>query len=79
TKRAKSELWIIDAKDMSTVIGRVALPQRVPYGLHGSWFPEEDILGQKAIDTVRSISEAKSKNYESTWMNIRASVESMLS
>lgn len=78
TKRAKSELWIIDAKDMSTVIGRVALPQRVPYGLHGSWFPEEDILGQKAIDTVRSISEAKSKKYESTWMNIRASVESML-
>ncbi|KAG9644025.1 carotenoid oxygenase, partial [Aureobasidium melanogenum] len=79
TKRAKSELWIIDAKDMSTVIGRVALPQRVPYGLHGSWFPEEDILGQKAIDTVRSISEAKSKKYESTWVNIRASVESMLS
>ncbi|KAG9758646.1 carotenoid oxygenase, partial [Aureobasidium melanogenum] len=79
TKRAKSELWIIDAKDMSTVIGRVALPQRVPYGLHGSWFPEEDILGQKAIDTVRSISEAKSKKYESTWMNIRASIESMLS
>ncbi|KAH0373179.1 carotenoid oxygenase, partial [Aureobasidium melanogenum] len=79
TKRAKSELWIIDAKDMITVIGRVALPQRVPYGLHGSWFPEEDVLGQKAIDTVRSISEAKSKKYESTWMNIRASVESMLS
>lgn len=79
TNRAKSELWIIDAKDMSTIIGRVALPQRVPYGLHGSWFPEEDILGQKAIDTVRSISEADSKKYESTWMNIRASTESKLS
>ncbi|KAK6008563.1 hypothetical protein QM012_000466 [Aureobasidium pullulans] len=79
TIRAKSELWIIDAKDMSTVIGRVALPQRVPYGLHGSWFPEEDILGQKAIDTVRSTSEAKSRKYQSTWMNIRASIESILS
>jgi len=79
TVRAKSELWIIDAKDMSTVVGRVALPQRVPYGLHGTWFPEEDILGQKAVETVRSISEAKLKKDGSTWMNIRASIESMLS
>ncbi|KAI5249287.1 carotenoid oxygenase [Aureobasidium subglaciale] len=77
--RAKSELWIIDAKDMRTVVGRVALPQRVPYGLHGSWFPEEDILGQKAVDTVRSISEAKSNKNEGIWMNIRASIEGMLS
>jgi carotenoid cleavage dioxygenase-like enzyme len=79
TTRAKSELWIIDAKDMRTVIGRVALPQRVPYGLHGTWFPEEDILGQKDVDTVRSISEAKMKKDGSTWMNIRASIEGMLS
>ncbi|CAD0041586.1 unnamed protein product [Aureobasidium pullulans] len=77
--RAKSELWIIDAKDMSTVVGRVALPQRVPYGLHGSWFPEDDILGQKAIDAVRSISDAKSDHNGGIWMNIRASIESMLS
>ncbi|KAI4720647.1 carotenoid oxygenase [Aureobasidium sp. EXF-10727] len=79
TIRAKSELWIIDAKDMRTVVGRVALPQRVPYGLHGSWFPEEDILNQKPVDTVRSISEARSKKDESTWMDITASIESMLS
>lgn len=77
--RAKSELWIIDAKDMSTVVGRVALPQRVPYGLHGSWFPEDDILGQKAIDAVRSISDAKSDHNGGIWMNIRASIESRLS
>ncbi|KAI5209293.1 hypothetical protein AUEXF2481DRAFT_3499 [Aureobasidium subglaciale EXF-2481] len=77
--RAKSELWIIDAKDMRSVVGRVALPQRVPYGLHGVWFPEEDILGQKAVDTVRSISEAKSNKNEGIWMNIRASIEGMLS
>jgi carotenoid cleavage dioxygenase-like enzyme len=79
TTRAKSELWIIDAKDMRTVIARVALPQRVPYGLHGTWFPEEDILGQKDVDSVRSISEAKMKKDGSTWMNIRASIEGMLS
>jgi carotenoid cleavage dioxygenase-like enzyme len=79
TTRAKSELWIIDAKDMRTVIARVALPQRVPYGLHGTWFPEEDILGQKDVDSVRSISEVKMKKDGSTWMNIRASIEGMLS
>ncbi|KAH0289005.1 carotenoid oxygenase [Aureobasidium namibiae CBS 147.97] len=79
TVRAKSELWIIDAKDMNTVVGRVALPQRVPYGLHGTWFPEENILGQKAVETVRSISEAKLKKDGSTWMKIRASIEGMLS
>ena len=50
---SKSELWIIDAKDMSTVIGRVTLPQRVPYGLHGNWFSEEQVLGQRPIETIR--------------------------
>lgn len=79
TTRAKSELWIIDAKDMRTVVGRVALPQRVPYGFHGTWFPEDDVLGQKAIDTVRSIGEAKMQKGEDIWSNIRASVEGMLS
>lgn len=79
TRRAKSELWIIDAKDMRTVVGRVVLPQRVPYGLHGSWFPEEDILGQKAVDTVRSIKEATLRKDGGVWMSIRASVERMLS
>ncbi|KAI6961369.1 carotenoid oxygenase, partial [Hortaea werneckii] len=40
-RRAKSELWILNAKDMKTVVARVFLPQRVPYGLHGSWFGAE--------------------------------------
>ena len=31
---AKSELWVIDAKNMKDVLARVYLPQRVPYGLH---------------------------------------------
>ncbi|KAI6837247.1 carotenoid oxygenase, partial [Hortaea werneckii] len=40
-RRAKSELWILNARDMRTVVARVYLPQRVPYGLHGSWFGAE--------------------------------------
>ena len=34
---AKSELWIIDAKNMTDVVAKILLPQRVPYGLHGNW------------------------------------------
>lgn len=77
--RARSELWIIDAKDMRTIVGRVILPQRVPYGLHGSWFPEEDILGQKAFDTVRGVNSTTPGKDTSFWMSIRKSVEEMLS
>ena len=54
---ARSELWIVDAKDMKTVIGKVVLPQRVPYGLHGSWFPEEQIMRQRPVDHMRNLPE----------------------
>ncbi|KAF6767368.1 Carotenoid oxygenase [Kalmanozyma brasiliensis GHG001] len=47
---ATSELWIIDAKNMRDVVCRVKLPQRVPYGLHGTLFTEEQIAAQKPID-----------------------------
>jgi carotenoid cleavage dioxygenase-like enzyme len=57
---AKSELWIIDAKDMTTVIAKIILPQRVPYGLHGNWFSENQVLGQRQIDTIRRIPSPKS-------------------
>ncbi|KAJ8129313.1 hypothetical protein O1611_g4316 [Lasiodiplodia mahajangana] len=50
---AVSELWVIDAKNMRDVVARIHLPQRVPYGLHGAWFSEEDIAGQRAIEAVR--------------------------
>ncbi|KAI0021163.1 retinal pigment epithelial membrane protein [Xylariomycetidae sp. FL0641] len=50
---AVSELWIIDSRNMTDVIAKVKLPQRVPYGLHGAWFPEEDIAGQRAFEAVR--------------------------
>ncbi|KAG8624591.1 hypothetical protein KVT40_007658 [Elsinoe batatas] len=77
--RAKSELWIIDAKDMTTIIGKVQLPQRVPYGLHGTWFSEEEIQGQRAVETVRSTAQALSKqDSHGLWANIRDRVERFL-
>ncbi|TKY85158.1 hypothetical protein EX895_006238 [Sporisorium graminicola] len=47
---AASEMWIIDAKHMKDVVCRVKLPQRVPYGLHGTLFTEEQIASQRPID-----------------------------
>ncbi|KAI7223856.1 hypothetical protein KC333_g109 [Hortaea werneckii] len=52
-RRAKSELWILNARDMKTVVARVYLPQRVPYGLHGSWFGAEMVRGQRGLEGVR--------------------------
>ncbi|KAI9755237.1 MAG: ion channel activity [Chaenotheca gracillima] len=52
---ANSELWIIDARNMRDVVAKVRLPQRVPYGLHGDWFSEDKVQGQRPIETVRSI------------------------
>jgi carotenoid cleavage dioxygenase-like enzyme len=50
---ARSELWIIDAKSMKEVVMRVRIPQRVPYGLHGNWFTEDEIMNQRPIKTHR--------------------------
>lgn len=58
---AKSELWIIDAKEMKEVICKVKLPQRVPYGLHGNWFSEAEILSQRPVDSIRHLPLPKSK------------------
>lgn len=49
-KRAKSALWVIDAKSMEKAVCKIKLPCRVPYGLHGNWFPKEDVDGQRAFD-----------------------------
>lgn len=49
-KRAKSALWVIDAKSMEKVVCKIKLPCRVPYGLHGNWFSKEDVDGQRAFD-----------------------------
>lgn len=52
---AHSALWVIDAKDMRTVVAQVELPQRVPYGLHGNWFSEDKILRQRPISSRRGL------------------------
>ncbi len=38
----KTELVVVDASNMTKdPVARVELPQRVPYGFHGSWIPDE--------------------------------------
>jgi carotenoid cleavage dioxygenase-like enzyme len=70
---AKSELWIIDAKEMKNVVCRIKLPQRVPYGLHGNWFSEDEILNQRPIETIRHLPFPRSKGgvggEKSIWMD----------
>lgn len=52
---SRSELWVVDARNMRDLVARIYLPQRVPYGLHGSWFTEQQIQAQRPIATVRSV------------------------
>ena len=79
---AKSELWIIDAKDMTTVVGKVKLPQRVPYGLHGSWFSENQVLGQRPIESIRRIPSPTLppalRNGLDIWSSCRKHLESII-
>ncbi|EKD21545.1 retinal pigment epithelial membrane protein [Drepanopeziza brunnea f. sp. 'multigermtubi' MB_m1] len=58
---AKSELWIVDARKMKEVVCKVQLPQRVPYGLHGNWFSEPEILSQRPVETIRHLPIPKGK------------------
>lgn len=52
---AYSELWIINAENMTDVVAKVQLPQRVPYGLHGNWFSKEQVQNQRPVDRVRTL------------------------
>ncbi|XHG03437.1 hypothetical protein AWENTII_006744 [Aspergillus wentii] len=52
---ARSELWVIDAREMKDVVARIVLPQRVPYGMHGNWFSEDEIIKQRPVERFRSI------------------------
>lgn len=76
--RAKSELWIIDAKDMRTIVARVHLPQRVPYGLHGAWFSAEQVREQRPVESVRSTAKALEAKGSGVWMGMRDVVEKFL-
>ncbi|KAK9839226.1 hypothetical protein WJX81_002592 [Elliptochloris bilobata] len=43
----ESELVVLDARTMAAKpLARVPLPQRVPYGFHGTWVPEADVQAQ---------------------------------
>ena len=79
---AKSELWIIDAKDMKTVIGKVVLPQRVPYGLHGNWFSERQILHQRPFENTRHLPEfmksSPTTERSGLWPVVRRHIEQLL-
>ncbi|KAK0628383.1 retinal pigment epithelial membrane protein [Bombardia bombarda] len=72
---AISELWIIDARGMKDVIARVKLPQRVPYGFHGSWFSEDEILAQRLFDRTRELSSQSSSQVGGWWSGLRSSAE----
>lgn len=69
-----SELWVVDAKDMKTTVARVVLPQRVPYGLHGSWFPKEEIASQREVTGLRTLS-VDEEEKKGVWASIRRSLE----
>jgi carotenoid cleavage dioxygenase-like enzyme len=75
---ARSELWVIDAKDMRDVIARVILPQRVPYGLHGEWFPEEEVDNQRPVEHLRTVPAHDVDGDEGVWSVIRKSIEEMV-
>ena len=80
---AISELWIIDAKNMRDVIGRIQLPQRVPYGLHGNWFSKDNVDNQRPIDIIRALARQDAKlgipsRAWHTWTQIRRELEELL-
>jgi len=63
-----SELWILDASTMKDIIAKVRLPQRVPYGLHGTFFSESQIASQRPSRPRRTVPlPTKTGQQENTW------------
>ncbi|KAK6435724.1 hypothetical protein LTR95_008089 [Oleoguttula sp. CCFEE 5521] len=77
--RAKSELWVVNANTMKDVAARIMLPQRVPYGLHGSWFGKDQIEGQRGVESFRTTARALEAKEEGWWTGVRDWVERSLS
>lgn len=75
---AKSELWIIDAIDMNTVIGKVHLPMRVTYGLHGTFIDENKITNQRPVETIRGLQVRQEEEETGLWLSVRDYVERRL-
>lgn len=76
---AKSELWIVDARDMKTIVAKVHLPMRVTYGLHGIFVNEKGITKQRPVETIRSLQVRQNRNDdEGLWMMVRDRIERFL-
>ncbi|KAF2625921.1 carotenoid oxygenase [Macroventuria anomochaeta] len=72
---AKSELWVLDAQTMARVECKIQLPTRIPYGLHGNWFTEEQIARQKGVEMVRALPAAAT---DTRWSRIKRSIHGRL-
>ena len=71
---AHSELWIVDAGDMKTVVAKVVLPQRVTYGLHGSFINEQQVLNQRPVETIRGLRQLNTE-HRGLWWSVRRQLE----
>lgn len=74
---ARSELWIIDAKDMKTVVAKVYLPQRVTYGLHGSFINSQQVLNQRPVETIRGMRQISAQG-RGLWPTVRRWLEHLV-
>jgi carotenoid cleavage dioxygenase-like enzyme len=74
---AYSELWIINAADMKTVEAKIRLPQRVTYGLHGSFITEKQVLNQRPVETIRGLRTVRSEGGR-LWAPLRRRVEHLV-
>ncbi|KAI0976751.1 retinal pigment epithelial membrane protein [Xylaria arbuscula] len=77
-EEAVSELWVIDAKNMRDVVARIRLPQRVPYGFHGAWFSEEEILAQRPVESTRREAADEELDSSSPLSRVRDLIERFL-
>jgi hypothetical protein len=52
----------------------------VPYGLHGSWFGERQVVNQRPVETIRGLTglQGRDSNSDSIWMSVRGSIENFL-
>ena len=65
---------------MTDIVARIRLPQRVPYGLHGSWFSEEEVLGQRPYTGLRRLegSPASQHRNKLSWSALINAVEAYI-
>ncbi|OAL57064.1 carotenoid oxygenase [Pyrenochaeta sp. DS3sAY3a] len=75
TPDAKSELWVLDASTMQDVVCKIHLPTRIPYGLHGNWFTEEQIKSQRGVAEMRSMPQVQE---DGGWNRVRSRLVSCL-